>query len=167
MAIQLDRTDRALLAALQEDARVPQAALGARVGLSPAAVNRRLQKLVGAGFISAVTAVLAPEKLGYRLTVIAEVEVENQKAETLDQARSTFVGCPYVQQCYTVTGEWDFLLVFLVEDMERYGELSRELFYTNPNVKRFTTHVVVDRAKVSLDLPVPGAAEPPSSRRDV
>jgi DNA-binding Lrp family transcriptional regulator len=158
MNIQLDQTDRALLAALQENARIPQAALGARVGLSPAAVNRRLQKLVSAGFISSVSAVLAPEKLGYPLTVITQVEVENQKAATVDRVRTAFLASPYVQQCYTVTGGWDFVLIFLVEDMQRYGELSRELLYENADVKRFMTLVVVDRTKVSLDLPIPGSS---------
>jgi DNA-binding Lrp family transcriptional regulator len=63
-----------------------------------------------------------------------------------------------VQQCYTVTGGWDFVLIFLVEDMQRYGELSRELLYENADVKRFMTLVVVDRTKVSLDLPIPGSS---------
>lgn len=150
----LDDTDRQLLAALQADARLPQAALGARVGLSAAAVNRRLRRLTDAGYITATTAVLAPELLGHPLTVIAQVEVESEQTEPLDRVQAAFVSCPQVQQCYNVTGDCDFLLVFLVRDMPQYLELTRRLFYDNANVKRFKTLVVLDRNKVTLDVPL-------------
>ena len=149
-----DDLDRRLLAALQADARLSQSALGARVGLSAAAVNRRLRRLTDDGFITRTTAVLAPELLGSPLTVIAQVEVESEQAEPLDQVQAAFVACPQVQQCYNVTGDCDFILVFLVRDMHQYLELTRELFYADPNVKRFKTLVVLDRTKVTLDVPL-------------
>lgn len=98
----LDHVDRQLLAALQADARLPQAALGARVGLSAAAVNRRLRRLTDDGYITRSTAVLAPELLDHPLTVIAQVEVESEQTGPLDQVQAAFVGCPQVQQCYNV-----------------------------------------------------------------
>jgi DNA-binding Lrp family transcriptional regulator len=150
----LDGIDRALLAAVQADARLPQAALGARVGLSAAAVNRRLRRLADAGVISRTTAVLAPERVGYPLTVIAQVEVASEQAELLDRMTRSFAACPQVQQCYYVTGEWDFVLVLVVRDMEEYTRLTRQLFFASNNVKRFKTLVVMDRAKVTLDVPV-------------
>jgi DNA-binding Lrp family transcriptional regulator len=153
MAALLDDLDRRLLAAVQADARLSQSALGARVGLSPAAVNRRLRRLTVDGFITRTTAVLAPESLGYPLTVIAQVEVESEQAEALDQVQEAFVACPQVQQCYNVTGDCDFVLVFLVRDMHQYLELTRQLFYADANVKRFKTLVVLDRTKVTLDVP--------------
>jgi DNA-binding Lrp family transcriptional regulator len=153
MAALLDDLDRRLLAAVQADARLSQSALGARVGLSPAAVNRRLRRLTVDGFITRTTAVLAPESLGYPLTVIAQVEVESEQAEALDQVQEAFVACPQVQQCYNVTGDCDFVLVFLVRDMHQYLELTRRLFYADANVKRFKTLVVLDRTKVTLDVP--------------
>jgi DNA-binding Lrp family transcriptional regulator len=154
MPTPLDDVDRRLLAAIQADARLSQAALGARVGLSAAAVNRRLRRLTDEGFITATTAVLAPELLGHPLTVIAQVEVESEQADPLDQIQAAFVACPWVQQCYNVTGDCDFVLVFLVRDMHQYLELTRQLFYANPNVKRFKTLVVLDRTKVTLEVPL-------------
>jgi Lrp/AsnC family leucine-responsive transcriptional regulator len=64
------------------------------------------------------------------------------------------VGCPQVQQVYNVTGECDFVVVFVVRDMQQYSALTRELFYADPNVKRFKTLVALDRTKVTLDVPV-------------
>lgn len=150
----LDDVDRQLLEAVQADARVPQAALGARVGLSAAAVNRRLRRLTDDGYIARTTTVLEPERLDHPLTVLAQVEVESEQAAPLDQVRAMFVGCPQVQQCYQVTGECDFVLVFVVRDMQQYLELTRQLFYGHPNVKRFKTLVALDRAKVTLDVPL-------------
>jgi len=59
-----------------------------------------------------------------------------------------------VQQCYYVTGEWDFVLILLVQDMEQYTSLTRELFFASNNVKRFKSLVVMDRSKVGLSVPV-------------
>jgi Lrp/AsnC family transcriptional regulator, leucine-responsive regulatory protein len=154
MPTRLDDVDHRLLAAVQADARLPQAALGARVGLSAAAVNRRLRRLTKDGYITRTTAVLAPELLGHPLTVIAQVEVESEQTAQLDQVQAAFVSCPEVQQCYNVTGECDFVLVFLVRDMQQYLGLTGQLFYANANVKRFRTLVVMDRTKVTLDVPL-------------
>lgn len=160
--MQLDETDLALLAAVQGDARLSQAALGARVGLSAAAVNRRLQRLTAAGTVVRTTAVLAPGLLGHPLTVIAHVEVADERADLLDELERTFVACPEVQQCYYVTGNCDFIVVFIVRDMDQYRRLTRELFFASGNVKRFTTHVAMKRSKVTLDVPLPGAGGTPS-----
>ncbi len=150
----LDDTDLRLLAAVQADARLPQSALGARVGLSAAAVNRRLRRLSACGVITRISAVLAPELVGHPLTIIAQVEVESEQADPLEAVRSAFVGCPQVQQCYHVAGASDFVLVFVVQDMPQYLDLTRQLFYDDPNVRRFTSLVVLDRTKVTLDVAV-------------
>lgn len=152
--VSLDDVDRALLSAVQDDARTPQAALGARVGLSAAAVNRRLRRLTDAGVITRIRAVLAPERLDHPLTVIAQVEVVSEQPDALDAMRRSFTDCPQVQQCYYVTGEWDFVLVLVVRDMDQYTALTRELFFASNNVKRFKTLVVMNRAKVTLDVPL-------------
>jgi DNA-binding Lrp family transcriptional regulator len=154
MAPDLDPHDLQLLAAVQRDARTPQASLGARIGLSAAAVNRRLRRLTEAGVITKVGAVLAPERVGHPLTVITQVAVNSERVDLLDAVRHSFVGCRNVQQCYYVTGEWDFVLVFAVKDMDQYTALTRELFFSNNNVRRFTTSVVMSRAKVSLEVPL-------------
>lgn len=154
MPPELDAADRELLALVQRDARTPQAALGVRVGLSAAAVNRRLRRLADTGVISRICAVLSPEALGHPLTVIAHVEVDSERADLLDAVESSFTRCPQVQQCYYVTGEWDYVLVMVVRDMDEYTRLTRELFSGQPNVKRFTTMVAMTRSKVTLEVPL-------------
>ena len=72
----------------------------------------------------------------------------------LDAVQRRFVDCPQVQQCYYVTGEWDFVLVMLVADMDEYRRLTRELFFSTNNVKRFKTLVAMERCKATLDVPI-------------
>ena len=151
---QLDSYDLRLLAAIQQDARTPQNELGETVNLSTAAVNRRLRRLGEEGVIERYTAVIAPDAVGYGLTIIATVEVESEQIDQLDATRRTFTACPHVQQCYYTAGEWDFVLVFVVQHMEQYNELTRKLFFGNANVKRFKTLVAMSRDKVGLTLPL-------------
>ncbi|WP_024303037.1 Lrp/AsnC family transcriptional regulator [Pseudogulbenkiania sp. MAI-1] len=154
MTTTLDVYDRKLVAEVQRDARLPQSELGARVHLSTAAVNRRLKRLADEGVIEKYTAVVSPEALGYSLTIVAQVEVESEQIDRLDEMKRSFQACPLVQQCYYVTGECDFVLIITVRNMEQYTELTRQLFFQNNNVKRFKTLVAMSRVKVGLDVPV-------------
>lgn len=150
----LDPFDLALLDAVQQDATTSQQDLGARVNLSPAAVNRRLKKLNAEGVVRKTVALVDPVSVGYGLTVIAEVEVENERLDLLDAMKRTFLACPQVQQCYYVAGECDFVLIMTVKNMEQYTALTRTLFFDSNNVKRFKTLVSMSNLKVGLQVPV-------------
>ncbi|KVU45954.1 AsnC family transcriptional regulator [Burkholderia ubonensis] len=150
----LDAFDRKLLMEVQRDAQTPQNELGARVNLSTAAVNRRLRRLAEDGVIERYTAVVAPEKVGYALTIVVNVEMESEQIDQIDAMKRTFEQCPQVQQCYYVTGEWDFVLILTVRDMDQYNALTRQLFFSNNNVKRFKTLVSMGRVKVGLGVAV-------------
>ncbi len=154
MTSSLDNFDLRLLALVQENARLSQAELGERVNLSTAAVNRRLKRMTDEGTIKRYAAEPEPAAVGYPLTIIAGVETESERADLFDEMKQAFTSCPQVQQCYYVTGDWDFILIFTVKDMEQYNALTRQLFFTNNNVKRFKTFVTMSRVKVGLSLPI-------------
>lgn len=154
MTDKLDDYDRILLAAIQDDARISQSELGERANLSTAAVNRRLKVLANTGVVEGITARINPKAVGYGLTIIVEVMVENERADLLDAMQTAFRNCPQVQQCYYVAGECDFVLVFLVRDMEQYVGLTRTLFHDNGNVKAFKTLVAMDRVKTGMGVPI-------------
>jgi len=94
-----------------------------------------------------------PLALGYTLTVITEVEVENERLDLPDAMKRTFMACPQVQQCYYVAGACDFVLIMLVRDMAQYTQLTRELFFQSNNVKRFKTLVSMSNVKTGLQVP--------------
>ena len=149
----LDHFDMALLDAVQRNAGTSQLDLGAMVNLSSAAVNRRLKKMAGDGVIRGTVAQVSAEMLGYALTVITEVEVENERLDLLDDMKKMFLACPQVQQCYYVTGECDFVLIMLVKNMDQYTQLTRELFFESNNVKRFKTLVSMSNVKTGMLVP--------------
>lgn len=154
MPYKLDNYDRMLLAAIQKDAHVSQSELGARANLSTAAVNRRLRLLANEGVIERYTALINPKAVGYDLTIIVEVKMESERGDLLDEMRRSFEMYPQIQQCYYVAGECDFVLVFVVRDMEQYVALTRRLFHGNNNVKAFKTLVAMDRVKVGMNVSI-------------
>lgn len=154
MNVELDSLDIALLAQLQQDARTPQATIGDRIGLSSTAVNRRIKRLTEAGVILKTTAVLSQELLGAPLTIVVNIEAVSEQLDLIDKLEASFSASPAIQQCYYVTGEWDFVLIVVVKDMSEYDTLTRELFFPNNNVKRFKSLVVMRRTKVTLDVQI-------------
>jgi DNA-binding Lrp family transcriptional regulator len=151
---ELDRFDLAILEILQRDNSVPQREIGAAVNLSAAAVQRRIQRMRESGVIVGNVAIIDPAKLGRAITILTEVVVESERIDLIESVRASLVASPEVQQCYYVTGEADFVVIFTVATMNEYEALTRRLFFMNHNVKRFRTLVVMDRAKVGLHVPI-------------
>lgn len=84
------------------------------------------------------------------------VVVQSETGELIDAAKREFASAAEVQRCYYVTEEADFVLVIMVPTMADYQALTRRLFFSNTNVKRFPTFVAVDSVKVGLSVPLPG-----------
>mgnify|MGYP001404429652 CR=1 FL=1 len=150
----LDDFDRKILAILQKDSKAPQRRISEAVNLSPSAVNRRIAAMEASGVIERHVAIVDPAKVGRLITIIVEVSVETERHDLLVEVRNRFTACPAVTQVYYVTGEVDFFLVLVVSDMTEYEALTRDLFFSQGNIKRFRTLVVMDRAKVTLEVPV-------------
>jgi len=150
----LDQLDTAILACLQADARTIAETIGAKVGLSAAAVQRRIKRLREAGVIEREVAVLSPEALGLNMTFVVMVEMERENLAVLDAFRRQVLTDDCVQQCYYVTGNADFVLIVTCPDMAGFEAFTRRMFFENPNVRHFTTSVAMDRVKVGLDLPL-------------
>jgi len=150
----LDNFDLAILARYQHDTLKPAKTLGEAIGLSPAAVQRRLKRLREGGVISAEIAVVSPDAVGLPVTCIVNVDLDRERASDLDRFGRKMAACAEVQQCYYVTGVADFVLVVVTADMRRYETFTREHLLDDPNVKSFTTMVVLDRMKVGLAVPL-------------
>jgi Lrp/AsnC family leucine-responsive transcriptional regulator len=150
----LDALDYAILEHLQADARTIAETIGVKVGLSAAAVQRRIKRLREAGVIHREVAVLDPVTLGLPMTFIVLVELERETPEILAAFRLQALEDDNVQQCYYVTGTADFALVVTCRDMAGFEVFAHRAFVDNPAVRHFTTSVVMDRVKVGLTLPL-------------
>jgi Lrp/AsnC family leucine-responsive transcriptional regulator len=140
---QLDATNLRLLAELQADARLSQAELGRRVGLSAPAVAERLARLERAGVITGYHAEVAPRALGYTLAAILRMRpAPRMIAKAAEVARHT----PEVVECHRVTGEDCFYMKLHVRDVEHleevidrftpYGQTTTSIIQSSPVPRR-------------------------------
>lgn len=143
----LDELDHRLLKEVQSDNRQSIDALSAKTGASPSAVQRRLTKLREGGVIEADVSILSNEAMGWPMTFIVEVGLERERIDLLDAFRETMRKLSEVQQCYYVTGDIDFVLIVSTKDMKSYESFSRQVFSENPNIRTYSSHVVVDNVK--------------------
>lgn len=150
----LDPFDLAILRILQKDNTVPQRVIGERVNLSAPSVQRRIKRLEASGIIAAQTATLDPAGFGPALTIVVQVELNVETGGAIDVVKQSFIDAPEIQQCYYVTGEADFVLIILVQDMSEYEALTQRLFFSNETIKKFKTFVTMDRTKVSLGIDI-------------
>jgi Lrp/AsnC family transcriptional regulator, leucine-responsive regulatory protein len=148
----MDTLDGKILALYQQDTRRVAASIGAEVGLSAAAVQRRLKRLRSNGTIAAEIAVLDHVAAGRPITCIVGITLGSRAAD-IDKFTRRIRRQADVQQCYQVTGSIDFLLIVTAESMEAYRAFSRTWFET-PQVARYETHVVLDRVKAGLSVPI-------------
>lgn len=151
--VELDAFDIKILEILQEDASVQQKDVGEKINLSTAAVNRRLKRLKDLAIIESYHAKIKPEALGFQTTIITNIKVINEQFNELDRLRKLFSSYPQIQQSYYVTGEWDFVLIILVKNMQEYSSLAESLFMKNKNILKFNTLVCLRKDKVSLAMP--------------
>jgi Lrp/AsnC family leucine-responsive transcriptional regulator len=155
----MDNFDRRILEALQANNLTPAERLAETVGLSPSAVQRRVNRLRASGVIAADVSIVDPAVAGRPMTFIVEVSLERESAEAFEAFRRAMRAAPEVQQCYYVTGEGDFVLIITARDMNDYEQLTRRLFIEDSSIRRFRTSVVMRRVKASLAVPIEEDAE--------
>lgn len=150
----MDSFDHQILSLLQTDARLTAEKLGKLVGLSPAAVQKRVKKLRDTKVIQREIAVLDPAKLDQTVTVIVEVNLNRETIEVLNAFKKRMREAPQVQQCYYITGEADFILIVVVKDIGEYEAFTHEYLFSTPQVNTFKSSVVMDRVKTELSIRV-------------
>jgi len=118
-----DRTDRTILAELQQHGRTANVDLAEKVRLSPSACLRRTKALEEAGLITGYRAELDRTALGLGLTVFIALRVEQHSRATSRVIEEALTAIPAVVACYVVSGEADFLVEAVVPDLGAYEEL--------------------------------------------
>lgn len=143
----LDELDRRILDVLQVDASHTNAELAELVHVSPPTCLRRVKHLTETGVIQRQVALVAPEKLGARLTAIVEITLDVQAAERMDEFEKVVAGEAAVLQCYRVSPGPDFVLVVQVADMPAYHALAHRVFAAQKNVRNVKAYFSTFRSK--------------------
>lgn len=150
----MDEFDRRILNLLQDNARLTAEKVSESVGLSPAAVQKRIKRLRDDGTIQKEIAVINPKSAGRTMTAVVEVSLTHENRAVLDSFKKRMRVEPLVQQCYYTTGDSDFILIMTVSDIEEYEKFTQEAFFGVPEVSKFKTSIVMDRVKVGLSVPI-------------
>ncbi len=132
---ELDQSDRRILRALQENARLTVSQIAEKSGLSQTPCWNRLKRLEGEGVISGYVALLDQAKLGYPETVIVEVTLERHDEEMLERFGKLLKELPEVIEAYLTTGEYDYFIKVAVASTAAYETFLREKLYRIPGIR--------------------------------
>jgi Lrp/AsnC family transcriptional regulator, leucine-responsive regulatory protein len=153
-----DKLDRSILRSLQSDGRATYDQIAEAVGLSPSAVLRRVKRLEETGVIDRYVALVKPEAVGLALTAYLNVRLEkhteSHKRNPMDLFRASVQTWPEVVECAALTGEMDYLLRVVVQDMAHYSRFIMDTLLKHPSVEDCKTSFVLDRVKATTALPV-------------
>jgi Lrp/AsnC family leucine-responsive transcriptional regulator len=152
---QLDRIDRNIIRLLQQNARMPHTELARKVGLSTTPCKERVRRLERDGVIQRYQAVLNPDALDRGLVVFVQIRLNRTSQDIFEEFTARAVDLPEIQECYLVSGNFDYLLKARVADMNAYRTLLGETLLTLPGVLESTSYVVMEQVSESLMLPVP------------
>jgi Lrp/AsnC family transcriptional regulator len=123
----VDKKDKAILKALQEDATMTVSELADAIGLSKSACWRRIQNLEESGVIGARVTLLNQQALGLNLTVYVAVRTREHNKAWFDQFHAVTTSMPNVMEVHRLSGDVDYLIRAVVPDMNSYDEMYKEL----------------------------------------
>lgn len=150
----LDRTDKAILRALQRDASVSNVALAAKVNLSAPACLRRVERLKQAGLIKGIVALLNPAALDAGMLVMIGVVLDRSTPDSFadfEKAAARVSGC---MECHVVTGEFDYFMLVRTKDNDSYNQLHAQQLLYLPGVRQVRTFVVLKEVLSTTTLPI-------------
>jgi len=152
--MRLDRIDIAILEALQQEGRMPNAALAEKIGLSQSACSRRLDNLEKSGVIKGYHAEISNAALGHKMTAIVHISLSGQFEKTLSEFEAAVKRCPNVLSCHLMSGEYDYILRIAARDLEDYERIHKEWLTGMPHVIKinssFALREVVDRTAIGI-----------------
>lgn len=158
MIPELDAFDLRLLAALQTDGRAPSSALADRVGLSASQVSRRLARLEEDGVIERYAALLRPEAVGLGVLAFTNVSLDRHAEGLVHGFEAAVTDWPEILECYSVTGEADFVLRIVAGDLKAFADFLMLRLLRIPGVRSARSSIVLHRIKQTTALPLQGAS---------
>lgn len=149
----LDDASLRILDVLQENSELSNAELAERVGLSPSPCWRRVADMKAEGVIRGAVTLVDPLKLGLAVNVFVHVTLTKQDKESLETFIDAISGRPEVMECYLMTGEADFLLRVVIEDLIKYQALMLDCLTQIPGVANIRSSFALNQVKYTTALP--------------
>lgn len=156
MQTELDRIDRQLVHALQDDARLTSGELAQMAHLSQSPCWRRVKRLEDDGVIRGYHAVLNRRALGFGVLAFVMVGIDHQTEVSSVAFEEAVCAIPEVVMFHGISGPEDFLLVVVARDLDAYSELLQRRLHRLPGVRQVRTHFSLQEFKGQVGgLPVP------------
>jgi Lrp/AsnC family leucine-responsive transcriptional regulator len=153
----LDKIDRHILKALQQDGRKKNSELAKEVGLAPSTMLDRVKKLEDKGILKGYRAVMDPEKLGLSAQGFACISLNRHQVENIEMLENEIKKIPCVRACYHITGRFDYILHVVAPDISDLGLLVKEELATIQGMGKIETFIVYSETKPDQGWPIDAA----------
>lgn len=150
----LDTYDKRIIAALQEDARMPIAAVAERAALSATPVSRRVKRLEDDGVIAGYAPLLDPRKLGFELEAYVLINLKSHSDKTIARFETLIREHPYIVSCHAVTGDMDYILRVIARDVEHLSQITLKNLVRMEGVRDVKSIIALEAIKESRAPPL-------------
>ena len=150
----LDRYDLAILRELQADARLSNAELAARIGLSAAPTWRRMKGLEDEGYITGYRAEIDRRKVGLGVLAFVRLDAERNNSDATRALEDAIRARPEVVACHYISGAGTFELQVVATDLDAFSRLAMDVLFKLPNVKDLHTSFSLGEVKAGGMLPL-------------
>lgn len=150
----LDKIDMQILRILQSDADINISSIGEKVGLSHTPCWRRIKKMEEKGIITGKVCLIDPEKTGLDVSIFVFVRLTIHSAEVLTEFEEATLLVPEIMQCYTMTGEFDYLLRVVVATARDYEKAVKNTLLSLPHVGTLNSNFTLSEIKNTTSLPI-------------
>lgn len=150
----LDEYDKKILRVLQTNADLSMNELGDKVGLSHTPCWRRMKRLEEMGYIEKRVALLSAKKLDSNVSVHAYITIKKHDEASLNHFESSVMNIAEIVECYSITGERDYLLKIIVGSVDDYEKLLKNTLVHLPNVASVNSAFALKQIKYTTEIPI-------------
>ncbi len=149
----LEAKDRRILSELQLDSRLTMQELGQRTGMSSSACWRRVKSLEEAGIIDRYAVLVNTRKAGFGFSSMVHVSLARHEQKIVDRFIKEVQRHPEVLECFATSGEADFHLRVVAEDIDAYNAFLDDFIFRLPGVSQIRSNIVLKEIKADTALP--------------
>jgi Lrp/AsnC family transcriptional regulator len=150
----MDQIDRKIVSALQRDATISHAELGQQVGTSSASCWRRIKALETAGILGKAVRLVEPHQVGKGVNVLCNVRMKSHAKDARGAFEKFVERRPEIVECFSMSGEWDYLLRIVVSDVADYNQFLMETLLGHASVAGASSHFALSMPKYTTAIPV-------------
>ena len=155
-----DQIDRKILSFLQDHGRASNLELAEIANLSPAQCHRRHRRLEELGVIARYETRLNAASLGLRVVAFVHISMEKGHIRDLSKFTDVMVELPEILECYSVSGDYDYVIKVIAPDLESLSQFLMEKLMRLPGVNGVRSSVCLHEIKCTASLPLPRAGIP-------